>query len=287
MYDIIKQEMDASLDLGRACSALGVSRSGYSEWSRRKQTSCPFKMKIKDEIQDIALEFPRYGYRRTTVELRRRGFEVNHKRVLKIMREDNLLCMKRLFRPVTTDSNHNLRVYPNLAKNLEVRGLNQLWVADITYIRLMTEFVYLAVLMDVYSRKCIGWGLDRYIDAQLALNALGMALSNRNGMDLSDLVHHSDQGVQYASNDYIDLLNKNSIQISMSRKGNPYDNAYAESFIKTLKYEEVYLCEYESFNDAHANIKQFIEEVYNEKRLHSSIGYLPPNEFEKEVILKG
>jgi len=241
---------------------------------------------VRDEIQKIACEFPRYGYRRVTHELGRRNINVNHKRVHRLMKEDNLLCTKRLFRPVTTDSNHNLRVYPNLAKDLKVTGLNQLWVADITYIRLIQDFVYLAVLMDVFSRKCIGWGLDRYIDAKLVLNALGMALSNRNGMDLSGLIHHSDRGVQYASNDYVNLLDKNSIQISMSRKGNPYDNAYAESLIKTLKHEEVYINEYKTFNEAYQNIQQFIEDVYNQKRLHSSIGYLPPNEFEKEVKTK-
>jgi transposase InsO family protein len=191
-----------------------------------------------------------------------------------------------MFRPQTTDSNHNLRTYPNLAKDMKVTDLNQLWVADITYIRLMNDFIYLAVLMDVFSRKCIGWELDRYIDTTLALNALGMALSNRNGMGLSGLVHHSDQGVQYASNDYIDLLNENNIQPSMSRKGNPYDNAFAESFIKTLKYNEVYLKEYETFDEAYQNIQQFIEEVYNQKRIHSSIGYKTPNEYEKEVIIQ-
>ncbi len=201
------------------------------------------------------------------------------------MREDSLLCVKRLFRPVTTDSNHRLRVYPNLAKDLEVTGLNQLWVADITYIRLVSEFVYLAVVIDVFSRKCIGWELDRNIDTQLTLNALNKALADRKDMDLSGLVHHSDQGVQYAANDYVDRLKENRIRISMGRKGNPYDNAFAESFIKTLKYEEVYLSEYETFNEAHTNIKRFIEEVYNEKRLHSSIGYLPPNEYEMEVVL--
>jgi len=159
MYDIIKQERDTPLDLGRACSALEVSRSGYSKWLKPRRIHDPFKMTLKDEIQDIAVEFPRYGYKRTAMELKRRGFRVNHKRVYGLMKEDNLLCVKRLFRPVTTDSNHSLRVYPNLAKNLEVTGLNQLWVADITYIRLIKEFVYLAVIMDVCSRRCIGWDL--------------------------------------------------------------------------------------------------------------------------------
>ena len=201
------------------------------------------------------------------------------------MREDNLLCIKKNFTPRTTDSEHNLTVYPNLAKDLKVTAVNQLWVADITYIRLVKEFVYLAVILDVFSRKCVGWELSRDIDAQLTLNALNKAWANREGMDLSGLVHHSDQGVQYAAHDYINLLKKKGIQISMSRKGNPYDNAFAESFIKTLKYEEVYLKEYESFNDAYINIEEFIDDVYNDKRLHSSIGYLPPNEFETELYL--
>lgn len=290
MYSIIQheQEHDHRLGLRRACSALAVSRSGYCKWLKREQGQTPdttVKMKVRDEMQKIAVEFSRYGYRRMAKELQRRGFQVNHKRVLRLMREDNLLCAKRLFRPVTTDSNHSLRVYPNLAKDLEVTGLNQLWVADITYIRLVSEFVYLAVIIDVSSRKCVGWDLDRNIDTQLTLNALNMALVNRKDMGLSGLVHHSDQGVQYAANDYVDRLKEYRIKISMSRKGNPYDNAFAESFIKTLKYEEVYLSEYETFEEAHANIKRFIEEVYNEKRLHSSIGYLPPDEFEMGLIL--
>lgn len=288
MYTLIQEHNNPPLSINRACSCLDVSRSGYNGWLRRQHShvSDLFEMKLKDEMQKIAVEFPRYGYRRMTKELQRRGFQANHKRVLRLMREDNLLCAKRLFRPVTTDSNHSLRVYPNLAKDLEVTGLNQLWVADITYIRLIGEFVYLAVVIDVFSRRCIGWDLDRNIDTQLALNALDMSFSKRRDIDLSGLVHHSDQGVQYAANDYVDRLKEYRIRISMSRKGNPYDNAFAESFIKTLKYEEVYLREYESYDEAKRNIREFIEEVYNEKRLHSSIGYSTPNEFEMEVNLK-
>lgn len=287
MYVLI-QRHNNPFSINRACSCLGVSRSGYSDWLRRQQscTKDPSEMKLKDEMQKIAVEFSRYGYRRMTKELQRRGFQVNHKRVLRLMREDNLLCAKRLFRPQTTDSEHSLRVYPNLAKDLEVTGLNQLWVADITYIRLIGEFVYLAVIIDVSSRRCIGWDLDRNIDTKLTLNALDMALTNRRGMGLSGLIHHSDQGVQYAANDYVDRLKEYKVRISMGRKGNPYDNAFAESFIKTLKYEEVYLREYESYDEAKRNIREFIEEVYNEKRLHSSIGYLTPNEFEMEENLK-
>ena len=238
-------------------------------------------MKLKNEIHAIAIDFPRYGYRRITIELHRRGFQINHKVVYELMRIDNLLCIKKQFVPKTTDSEHNLPVYPNLARDIVIVGINQLWAADITYIRLLREFIYLAVIIDVFSRKCIGWKLGRDIDAKLALSALDMALADRKDMGISDLIHHSDQGVQYASWDYVNRLKEYSINISMSRRGNPYDNAFAESFIKTLKYEEVYLWEYETFDEAHKNIKKFLEVVYNKKRIHSSIGYVTPEEFEK------
>ena len=243
-------------------------------------------MQIKDEIHQIAIEFPKYGYRRITKELHRRDFQVNSKRVLGLMREDNLLCIKKTFVPVTTNSNHNRRVYPNIAKDVEVTGINQLWVADITYIQLPKEFIYLGVIIDVGSRRCIGWDLDRTIDTQLTLNALYKALDCRAGQDLDSLVHHSDQGVQYASNAYIECLKEYDIQISISRRGNPYDNAFAESFMKTLKYEEVYLSDYGTFDEAFDNLENFIESIYNEKRLHSKIGYLPPIEFEEALTLK-
>ncbi len=284
-----EQENKNHLSISEACSALGVSRDSYYRWVEQQQSpdlQDPYEMELRNEIQKIAVEFPCYGYRRMTKELDRRDYEVNHKRVLRLMREDNLLCIKKRFIPRTTDSDHSFQVYPNLARNLEVTVINQLWVADITYVQLVKEFVYLAVIIDIFSRKCVGWELSRDIDTQLTLNALEQALSNRKNMNLSGLIHHSDQGVQYAAGDYINNLKENSIKISMSRKGNPYDNAFAESFIKTLKYEEVHLQEYESFNDAHNNLKKFIEDVYNEKRLHSSIGYLPPNEFEKKSIFK-
>lgn len=284
MYKLISEEKEI-WNLSRACSSVGVSRSGYMEWLSKPYSLEPFEMAVRDEMQKIAVVFTRYGYRRMTIELQRRGFNINHKKVLNLMREDNLLCVVKRFKPVTTDSNHSFPVYPNLAKDIVVTAPNQLWVADITYIRLLNEFVYLAVIIDVFSRKCIGWCLDRSIDAQLTLNALGMALSNRKGIDLTGLIHHSDQGVQYASTEYVNKLKESGITISMSRKGNPYDNAFAESFIKTLKYEEVYLNEYESFIDALDNIEKFIDDVYNEKRLHSGIGYKTPNEVEKEVIL--
>jgi putative transposase len=287
---ILKELQDSHplSSISSVCSCLGINRSNYYRWKAlptQPPSVGPYEMKLKNEIQSIALEFPKYGYRRVTFELRRRDFPVNAKHILRLMREDNLLCVRRTFRPVTTNSNHSHKIYPNLAKDLNITGLNQLWVADITYIRLLHEFIYLAVIIDVFSRKCIGWELGRNVDTQLTLNALHRALNNRCDYDLSNLVHHSDQGVQYASQDYIDCLKEHEITVSMSRKGNPYDNAFAESFIKTLKYEEVYLTEYRFFEEAYENIEHFIERVYNEKRLHSSIGYLPPNEFEEAIAL--
>lgn len=187
---------------------------------------------------------------------------------------------------MTTDSNHNYNIYPNLIGNLEVTGLNQVWVADITYIRLVQEFIYLAAIIDIFSRKCIGWVLSREINTMLTLNALKMAISKRKSLGLKNLIHHSDRGVQYASNEYVELLQRYGIEISMSRGGNPYDNAFAETFMKTLKVEEVYINEYETFEDAYKNIKHFIDLVYNKKRLHSGLGYVPPEEFEKEVLAK-
>lgn len=235
-------------------------------------------MEIRDEMQKIALEWPTYGYRRMTIELQRRGFDVQYKRVLRIMREDNLLCVRRRQFAVTTDSRHNRPVYPNLARSMEVTGINQLWVADITYIRLRSEFVFLAVVLDACSRRVIGWSLGRTLEAQLAITALRMALTTR--QPPAGLVHHSDRGVQYACHDYTDMLKQHQAKISMSRKGNPYDNAACESFMKTLKYEEVYRMEYRDFHDAHTSIGEFLERVYNQRRLHSALGYVPPAEFE-------
>jgi putative transposase len=276
------------LSIAQSCQALEVSRYGYYKWINH-QRSIPFPkdddVVLKDEIQDIVLEFPGYGYRRVTAELRNRGYEVNHKRVLRLMREDNLLCLKKKFKPVTTDSSHGLPVYPNLLKGVQISGPNQIWASDITYVQLMHEHIYLAVIIDLYSRKCIGWDLSRNMGSHLTMNALDVALKNRWTESLQGLIHHSDQGVQYASKDYIDCLRTHNIQISMSRKGNPYDNAFAESFIKTLKVEEVYLNEYETFGDASRNIRHFIEKVYNEKRLHSALGYKSPDQFEMEAAL--
>jgi transposase InsO family protein len=236
-------------------------------------------MELRDEMQKIALESPTYGYRRITAELHRRNFEVNHKRVLRMMQQDNLLCIRRRAFVRTTDSRHNRPVYPNLTRDMDPTAINQLWVADITYIRLREEFVYLSVLLDAYSRRVIGWALGRTLETELAVSALRMALVCRR--PAPGLVHHSDRGVQYASQDYTALLNDHEITISMSRKGNPYDNAACESFMKTLKYEEVYRNEYRNFDEALASIGQFLLVVYNQHRLHSALGYRSPAELRK------
>jgi putative transposase len=239
-------------------------------------------MALRDAIQRIALEFPWYGWRRVTAELQRRGRAVNHKRVYRRMREDNLLCLRKRKFVVTTDSDHSLQVYPNLARQMTLTGLDQLWVADLTYIRLELEFIYLAVILDAFSRRVIGWALDRTLETALTLQALRMALGRRR--PVSGLVHHSDRGVQYASLDYTQLLQEQGIRISMSRQANPWDNAACESFLKTLKYEEVYRTEYRDLADARASIGVFLEKVYNQKRLHSALGYLPPAEFERGLL---
>jgi len=259
------------------CQMTGLNRAGFYRW-RTPHQATPVEMEIRDQLQKVALESPAYGYRRITAELRQRGFAVNHKRVLGMMREDNLLCVRRRAFMVTTDSRHNLPIYPNLAREIKLTAINQLWRADITYIRLRTEFVYLAVVLDAFSRRVVGWALGRTLEAALAVAALRMALTER--QPAPGLVHHSDRGVQYASLDYTEMLQQHKATISMSRKGNPYDNAACESFMKTLKYEEVYRNEYRDFHDARASIGEFLERVYNQKRLHSALGYLPPAEFE-------
>ena len=259
------------------CQMVGVSRAGFYR-SLRSRQAMPVEMEIRDEMQKIAVEWPSYGYRRITAELQNRGFAINHKRVLRMMREDNLLCVRRRKFVVTTDSRHNLPIYRNLAAQIVPTAINQLWVADITYIRLRVEFVYLAVILDAFSRRVIGWALGRTLEAGLAIAALAMALAERRPQP--GLIHHSDRGVQYASQDYTDLLKQHKAEISMSRKGSPYDNAACESFMKTLKYEEVYRNEYRDFEEACASIGDFLERVYNQKRLHSALGYIPPAEFE-------
>jgi putative transposase len=265
------------MSVERMTKLAGVSRSSYYRFDAEARPKAG-DIELRDAIQRIALELPCYGWRRVTEELRRRGWIVNHKRVKRRMREDNLLCLRRRRFVVTTDSAHGLAVYPNRARGMVLTGIDQLWVADITYIRLEEEFVYLAVILDGYSRRVIGWALERTLEDELTIQALRMALQRRQPAE--GLVHHSDRGVQYASKDYTELLKGQRIQISMSRTGNPYDNARAESFMKTLKYEEVYRQDYRDLAEARASIQHFLEKVYNEKRLHSALGYRPPVEFE-------
>jgi putative transposase len=265
------------VELGR------FSRSSFYRFDEDAPPGPDPDMELRDAMQRIALEWPSYGRPRITAELRRRGWTVNPKRVYRIMREDNLLCLRKRKFIVTTDSEHGRKIYPNLARNMALTGIDQLWVADITYIRLLAEFVFLAVILDAYSRRVIGWALDRTLEDDLTLAALHMALSRR--VAQPGLVHHSDRGTQYASGDYTDLLKAHGIEISMSRKGNPWDNATCESFIKTLKQEEVYRQEYRDLPEARASIKEFLEKVYNERRLHSALGYRPPVEFEQ--VLQG
>jgi len=268
------------LTIRRMVELSAVSRASFYRSLAPKAAGSDADMDLRDAIQRIALAWPCYGRPRLTAELRRQGWRVNPKRVYRLMREDNLLCVRRRKFLVTTDSAHGLRVYSNLARTMVLTTINQLWIADITYIRLQLEFVFLAVILDAFSRRNIGWALDRTLSAELTLTALRMAVSRR--AIPPGLVHHSDQGVQYASRDYTQFLQGLGIQISMSRKGNPWDNAACESFIKTLKYEEVYRSEYRDLEDARASIGQFLEKVYNQKRLHSALGYLPPAEFEAQ-----
>jgi len=269
------------MTVARMCKLGGLSRAGFYRLDPEREALDP-DLDLRDEIQRIALEFPSYGRPRIAAELKRRGRKVGHRRVGRIMREDNLLCLRRRkFRVMTTDSGHNLRVYPNLASKMELTRLDQLWIADITYIRLEREFIYLAVVLDAYSRRVIGWALDRHLEDDLPIAALTMAFGRRRPTE--GLTHHSDRGVQYASTDYTGLLKQHGVCISMSRKGNPYDNATCESFMKTLKYEEVYRQEYRDLADARASIERFLEKVYNGKRLHSSLGYRPPVEFERSL----
>jgi len=273
--------VQGSLSIERMCWLARVSRAGFYR-SLELLYGVQQDMELRSEMQRIALQNRRrYGYRRIKIELQERGFYVNRKRVLRLMREDNLLSVRPRKLVVTTQSRHSLQVYLNLARRMKLTGINQLWVADITYIRLQREFVYLAVILDAYSRKVIGWALDRSMTTALILTALHQALAER--QPPPGLVHHSDRGVQYASAEYVQVLQQHGIQLSMSRAGNPYDNATCESWIKTLKVEEIYVNQYQDLEDLQGHTKEFIEQYYNRFRLHSALDYRSPEKFEQQL----
>ena len=273
--------VQGSLSIERMCQLAGVSRAGFYR-SLQERSAVEEEMEVRSAMQEIAVEHRgRYGYRRIAAELRRRGMVVNHKRVLRMLRDDNLLGVQPRAFAVTTKSDHEFEVYLNLASRMKVTGINQLWVADITYLRLHGEFVYLAVVLDAYSRKVVGWALERTLAARLAIAALQRAIAER--QPPPGLVHHSDRGVQYACGDYAQVLQRQQIIASMSRPGNPYDNARCESFIKTLKREEIYAHEYGNLEHLRENIEAFIEQYYNRQRLHSALGYRSPEQFEQEA----
>jgi putative transposase len=281
---LIDENRQQGLSVKRMCQLISFGRSKYYR-TMNQVDPAQQDLDLRDRIQRIALDWPAYGYRRITAELRRQHVRINGKRILRLMRMDNLLCLRKKRFLRTTRSDHGMPVYPNLIRGLQLTGLNQVWVGDITYIRLRREFIFLAVILDAFSRRCIGWSLSRQINADITLDALRMALRTRRPGP--GLIHHSDRGVQYAATEYVELLGQNEIAISMSRKGNPYDNAQAESFVKTLKYEEVHLFEYHNFEEARERIGSFLEDVYNQKRLHSALGYRPPAEFEQIIVTNG
>lgn len=279
----MRQLPQGKLTIARMCALASLSRASYY---RHWRASAPGEeaTALRDAIQHIALQNRHYGYRRIAEQLRREGFAANHKRVLRLMRQDNLLCLrKRPFVPVTTDSKHGWRIVPNLARGMKPTGIDQLWVADLTYVRMREEFAYLAIVLDAFSRRVVGWCLETHMQASLAAAALKMALERRRPQPLT-LVHHSDRGVQYACADYTHLLDEHRIFASMSRPGNPYDNAKAESFMKTLKQEEVDGSDYRNSQHARRAIGQFLETVYNRQRLHSALNYRPPAEFEANLL---
>lgn len=266
------------------CRLTGMSRAGFyrsRQHSDAEETEC----RLWDEVERLALRWPAYGSRRITAALRKGGWEVNRKHVQRIMRVDSLLCLRQPTSWLrTTDSSHQLPVFPNLVAKLEVTALNQLWVADITYIRLQHEFVFLAAILDAFSRRVVGWSLDRSMEAALCIRALEQALRSRRFAQ--GLIHHSDRGAQYCSREYVELLARHAIRGSMSRQGNPYDNALAERFWRTLKYEQVYREQYRSLEQARGNIDRFIGTIYNRQRLHSALGYCSPAEFETMTVVE-
>jgi putative transposase len=269
------------LTVDRACQLARLSRAGfYRHYTEQEPRQAD--MALRDAMQRVALENRLYGYRRVSAELRNQGLVVNHKRVLRLMREDNLLAVRKRRFVLTTESRHGYHIYPNLAAQVVLSGINQLWVADITYVRLLETFVYLAVILDAYSRRVVGWELAEHLRAELALTALSRALADR--AIAPGIVHHSDRGTQYCCDEYVQRLLAHGFLISMSRSGNPYDNARAESFMKTLKSEEVYLRQYRDLDDARESLGHFIEDVYNSKRLHSALGYLAPAAFEQRQV---
>jgi putative transposase len=272
----------AHLSIESMCRLARVSRAGfYRHWQRRQPRA--EQTELRAQIHEIVLANRRnYGYRRVTRELHNQGWAVNHKRVSRLMAEDNLLCLRKRRFVATTDSSHDLQVYLNLAARLNLTGIDQLWVADITYIRLAEEFLFLAVVLDAFSRRVLGWALDEGLDAGLAVAALRQAIDLR--QPAAGLVHHSDRGVQYASRAYVDLLREHGIEPSMSRAANPYDNAKCESFIKTLKQEEIYTRQYRDRAHLEAHIGQFIERYYNRRRLHSALDYRSPEAFEQSLL---
>lgn len=275
-----RKRADCALTLASMCRLAQITRPQFYR-HLRGASEVESDIGLNGQVKVVALERPAYGYRRVRAELNRRGHRFGEKKARRSMRVQNLLCRKRRRFIAATDSKHEHPVYPDLAREMSVTAMNQLWVADITYVRIVRGFVYLAAVLDAYSRRVIGWAISRSLDARVALAALDMAFATRRRH--GNLVHHSDRGVQYASGEYTNLLKEHGVQISMSRRGNPYDNAKCERFMRTLKEEEVYLSEYETMAKARESIALFIEEVYNQKRLHSALGYVPPVEFEQQL----
>jgi len=267
------------LSMGEACRVAQVSRAGfYRHFDEHAPRAA--ETDLRDHIQRVALQHRFYGYRRVAAELRWQGMVANHKRVLRVMREDNLLSLRKRRFVVTTDSRHYRPIYPNLVAGRQISAPHQVWVADITYLHLREEFIFLAVVLDAFTRRVVGWALGESLQASLVLTALNQAVADR--ALPTGIIHHSDQGIQYASAELVDRLLELGFQISMSRKAAPWENGYAESFIKTLKAEEVYLRQYRNLDDARRSIGHFLDEVYNQRRLHSALGYLPPAQFERD-----